>query len=117
MAADNAPVAPTMMPAMSEAAATDSGMGAAQTAIPGMETVAMAMEAAAMETTVVEATGAATVEGDRAGCHTCCQSRDRHTHEKLFSHQNLLCPIVLQYWLPTNGSRKQMVATNAQWNR
>jgi len=82
MAADKAPAAPAMMLVMSEAAATDSGIGAAKTAMPGMEIAAMAMEA----------TGAATVEGHRTGRHTCCESHDHRAREKLFSHQNLLHP-------------------------
>jgi hypothetical protein len=106
-----------MMPAISEAAATASGIGAAKTAIPGMEIAAMDMEAAAMEPTVMEAIGAAMVEGHRTGRHTRCESHDHRAREKLFPHQNLLHPIVHQYRLPTNGSRMRMVAANPRWNR
>jgi hypothetical protein len=72
MVADEARAAPAMMPAMPEAA--DSGIAA------------MAMETAAMETTVVEATGATAVEGHRTGRHTCCESHHHRAREKLLSH-------------------------------
>jgi hypothetical protein len=58
---------------------------------------AMAMEAAAMETTGVVATGVVTVECHRTGRHSCCESHGHHAREKLFSHENLLHPIVRQY--------------------
>jgi hypothetical protein len=48
--------------------------------------LAVAMEAGAMETTVVESSGVATVEGRRTVRHTRCESHGDCAGEKLFSH-------------------------------
>jgi hypothetical protein len=90
MAAVKAPAAPAMAVSGKAADASES------TAVPRGEAATMV----AAKATAMIATGAATVEGHRTGRHTCGESHNHRAREKLFSHQNLLHPIVHQYRLP-----------------
>jgi len=77
IAADEASAAP----ALSWAAAADSGVGAAKAAMAGMESATMET-AAAVEVATIAMAG-----GHRAGRQSRCKGYGHRAHEKMLSHR------------------------------
>jgi hypothetical protein len=87
MAADEALAAP----ALSRAAAAESGIAAANAAMASMESATVETAAA------VEAVTIAMAGGHRAGRQTRCKGHGHRAREKSLPHRNLLYPVHRQY--------------------